>query len=55
MQEMRVQFLGWEDPLVKEMATHKRPGKSHGQRSLVGYSPRGHKELDTTQQLNNNS
>ena len=24
------------------------PGKSHGQRSLVGYSPWGHKELDTT-------
>ena len=23
------------------------PGESHGQRSLVGYSPRGHKELDT--------
>ena len=23
------------------------PGKSHGQRSLVGYSPRGHKELGT--------
>ena len=23
------------------------PGKYHGQRSLVGYSPRGHKELDT--------
>ena len=24
------------------------PGKSHGQRSLVGCSPRDHKELDTT-------
>jgi len=23
------------------------PGKSHGQGSLVGYIPRGHKELDT--------
>ena len=23
------------------------PGKSHGQRSLAGYSPRGCKELDT--------
>ena len=30
------------------------PGESHGQRSLAGYSPRGLKELDTTQQLNNN-
>ena len=25
------------------------PGKSHGQRSLVGYSPRGCKESDTTE------
>ena len=27
------------------------PGESHGQRSLVGYSPWGHKESDTTEQL----
>ena len=27
------------------------PGKSHGQRSLVGYSLWGHKELDTTEWL----
>ena len=27
------------------------PGKSHGQRSLVSYSPWGRKELDTTEQL----
>ena len=27
------------------------PGKSHGRRSLVGYSPWGPKELDTTEQL----
>ena len=27
------------------------PGKSHGQRSLAGYSPWGHKELDTTEKL----
>ena len=26
-------------------------GKSHGQRSLLGYSPCGHKELDTTERL----
>jgi len=26
------------------------PGKSHGQRSLVGYSPWGCKELDTTEE-----
>ena len=25
------------------------PGESHGRRSLVGYSPRGHKESDTTE------
>ena len=25
------------------------PGKSHGWRSLAGYSPWGHKELDTTE------
>ena len=24
-------------------------GKSHGQRSLAGYSPQGHKELDMTE------
>ena len=27
------------------------PGKSHGQRSLVGYSPQDHKESDMTEQL----
>ena len=27
------------------------PGKSHGRRSLVGCSPWGHKESDTTDQL----
>ena len=27
------------------------PGKFHGWRSLVGYSPWGRKELDTTEQL----
>ena len=25
------------------------PGESHGQRSLAGYSPQGHKEEDTTE------
>ena len=31
------------------MATHLDilPGESHGQRSLMGYSPWGHKESDT--------
>ena len=27
------------------------PGESHGQRSLVGYSPWSHKESDTTERL----
>ena len=26
------------------------PGEFHGQKNLVGYSPRGHKESDTTEQ-----
>ena len=26
-------------------------GKFHGQRNLVGYSPWGHKDLDTTERL----
>ena len=25
------------------------PEESHGQRSLAGYGPQGHKELDTTE------
>ena len=44
MQEVQVQSLGQEDPLEEEMATYSS-GKFHGQRSLVGYSPWGHKEL----------
>ena len=53
MRETQVQSLGWEDPLEKEMATTPvfLPGKSHGQWNLVGYSPWGCKELDTTEQL----
>ena len=31
------------------------PGKIHGQSSLAGYSPWGHKVLDTTWRLNNNT
>ena len=54
MQEMKVQSLGWEDPLEEETAADSRilAWKIQGQRSLVGYnSPCGHKELDTTEQL----
>ena len=31
------------------------PGEFHGQKSLVGYSPCGRKELGTTERLNNTS
>ena len=52
MREMQVRSLGWEDPLEEGMATHSRflPGESHGQRSLAGYSPRGRKELEMTEE-----
>ena len=54
MQETRVQFLSWEDPLEKEMATHcsilfwriswtEDPG---------GLQPMGLQESDTTERLN---
>ena len=58
MQETWVRSLGWEDPLEKEMATHssilareipwtEEPVLCR----LAGYSPWGHKELDTTERL----
>ena len=42
---------GLEDPLEKEMQPTLvfLPGKSCGQRSLVGYSPKGHKQSDITE------
>ena len=50
VQETRVRSLvgkiwrrKWQPPPVV------LPGKSHGQRSLVGYSPGGHKESDMTE------
>ena len=51
MQERQIRSLGQEDPLEKKMATHCSilAWESHGQRSLVGYSPCGSKEeLDMT-------
>ena len=47
MQETSVQSLGQEDLLEKEMATHSciLAGKSHGQKSQVGYSLWGFKSL----------
>ena len=46
IQETRGQTLGWEDSLEKEKQPTPvfLPGESHGQRSLVGYSPWDHKE-----------
>ena len=48
-----VQSLGWKDPLEEGMSTHTLifPGQFHGQRSLQGYSPWGHKELYMTERL----
>ena len=45
-QETWVRSLGWEDPLEKGMAPTLilLPGEFHGQRSLAGYSPWGHKQ-----------
>ena len=46
-------ILGWGEPLEKEWPTTpvSLPGKSHGQRSLVGCSPWGRKESSTTEWL----
>ena len=51
MQEMWVRFLGLEDPLEKEMATHSSilDWKIPWTEEPVGYSPRGHRESDTTE------
>ena len=49
-------MLGGEDPVEKEIATPPEflPGKSYGQKSLVGYSPwdckREPHDLETKQQ-----
>ena len=51
MRETWVRSLGWEDLLEKQPTPVLLPGESHGQRSLVGYSPWGRKELDTTERL----
>ena len=46
MQEIKVQSLGWEDPLGEERTPVFLPGEPHGPRSLSGYSPWGCKESD---------
>ena len=49
MQETQVGSLGWEDPLEKEWlsAPVVLPAEFHGERNLMGYTPWGHKDLDT--------
>ena len=51
LQEMQVQFLGWEVPLEKKMTTRCSilAWEIPWTRSLAGYSPWGHKELYTTE------
>ena len=50
MQETQVQSLGRKIPWRREWLPTPvfLPGESHGQRRLVGYSPEGCKESDTT-------
>ena len=45
--------LNWEDPLEEAWQPTPvfLPGESHGQRTLVGYSPWAYKELDTTEEI----
>ena len=47
MQEMWAQSLDPEDPMEKEWQPSPVSlfGKSHGQRSLVGHSPRVHRRV----------
>ena len=53
MQETLVWSLGREDPLEKEMATHSSTlaWRIPWMEELVGYSPWGRKDLDTTERL----
>ena len=53
MQETQVQSLSWDDPWRKKWHPTPvfLPEESHGQSSLAGYSPRGCKQLDTTEWL----
>ena len=53
VQETWVQSLGWEIPWRRKWQPTPvlLPGKSRGWRSLVGYSPWGLEESDTTERL----
>ena len=55
-QATRAQSLGQEDPLKKEMQSTPLflPGKSHGQRSMAGYSLWGCKRVQRDLAKNNN-
>ena len=51
MWETWVWSLGWEDPLEEGVATHSSVLAWRIAWTKVGYSPRGHKESDLTEQL----
>ena len=53
MQETQVQSLGWEDPLKKGVATHSSilAWRIPWAKKLVGCSPWGRKQSDTTEQV----
>ena len=53
MRETRVRFLGREDPWRRKWQSTPAllPGKSHGRRSLIGYSPWGRIVSDMTERL----
>ena len=59
MQESKIQVrsLSQKDPLEKGTATHFSilAWRIHGQKNLVGFSPRCHKESDTAECLHNNN
>ena len=52
MQETWVRLLSQENPLEAGMTIHSSilAWRTHGQRSLMGYSPWGHKASDTTEE-----
>ena len=51
IRETWVRSLGREDSPGEGNGNPLLPGKSHGRRSLIGYSPWGRKESDTTERL----
>ena len=53
MRKTWVRSLGGEKPWRRnwQLTPVLLPGKSHGRRNLVGYSPWGRKESDTTERL----